>query len=117
VLADVPFQKRMILDGANTVYGHKSKAFGKGDDGQTNPEGILIKAGKYSWPFSFKVPKNIPPSASYRAERVSVLVCLHPFSDRSELSTLLKQLWKFLGEKQSKLTNNFDLVASTTTPF
>jgi hypothetical protein len=31
---------------------------------------VVVKEGYYSWPFSFQIPKNIPPSCDYRNGKV-----------------------------------------------
>ena len=74
MLSDVPFQKKWILDGATTVFGNKC-VINRGGH-QTNAhkysesEGVTVKAGQHSWPFSFQIPKNIPPSCEYRSGKV-----------------------------------------------
>jgi len=76
MLSDVPFQKKWILDGSTTVFGSKC-VINRGGHQTTShkyseAEGITIKAGNYSWPFSFQVPKSIPPSCDYRAGKVKI---------------------------------------------
>lgn len=76
VLSDIPFQKKWILDGATTVFGNKCVINRGGHQTTTHKyseaEGVTIKAGNYAWPFSFQIPKNIPPSCEYRAGKVKI---------------------------------------------
>ncbi|PRP86956.1 hypothetical protein PROFUN_04966 [Planoprotostelium fungivorum] len=85
VLADIPFQRKWILDGATTLYGNKIKMNRNGTIQRVGipPESqaVLIKAGNYSWPFSFAVPKNIPPSALYKNGKVKIGYLLHVVVD------------------------------------
>eukprot|EP01114_Cavostelium_apophysatum_P009796 TRINITY_DN2305_c0_g1_i1.p1 TRINITY_DN2305_c0_g1~~TRINITY_DN2305_c0_g1_i1.p1 ORF type:complete len:1192 (-),score=409.72 TRINITY_DN2305_c0_g1_i1:47-3622(-) len=77
-LSDVPFQKRWILDGQTTVFGNKASsvrdrnALSMRARTITESQGVIIKAGTYVWPFSFQVPKNIPPSCEYRNGKVKI---------------------------------------------
>eukprot|EP01117_Protostelium_nocturnum_P004541 TRINITY_DN163_c0_g1_i1.p1 TRINITY_DN163_c0_g1~~TRINITY_DN163_c0_g1_i1.p1 ORF type:complete len:1141 (-),score=466.52 TRINITY_DN163_c0_g1_i1:95-3517(-) len=85
VLADIPFQRKWILDGSTTLYGNKVKMNRNGTIQRVGipPESsaVLIKAGSYAWPFSFSVPKNIPPSALYKNGKVKIGYLLHVIVD------------------------------------
>lgn len=76
ILSDIPFQKKWILDGATTLFGNKCVINRAGHQTTTHrhseSEGVLIKAGDYAWPFSFQIPKNIPPSCEYKGGKVKI---------------------------------------------
>jgi len=87
LLSEVPYRKKWILDGTTTIYGNKipridpSKRMylNKSTEKYKDEDCVVIKGGKYSWPFSFRIPQNVPPSFDFRNGKLKVEYILFSF--------------------------------------